>query len=81
MPRAATLPTPAELPPAWAALHALARERGFEDLTAGVGWTQARYGVRQKLDAVLARPPELVSRSWALDLPGSDHIPVLAEIA
>jgi hypothetical protein len=46
-----------------------------------VAWTQARLRVRQKLDAVLARPPDLVSRSWALDLPGSDHIPVLAEIA
>lgn len=67
--------------PAWAALHALARARGFEDVTAAVGWTQARYGVRQKLDAVLARPAHVVRRAWALDLPGSDHIPVLAEIA
>ena len=67
--------------PAWAALHALAAERGFEDVTAGVGWTQARYGVRQKLDAVLARPAPGVRRAWALDLAGSDHIPVLAEIA
>jgi len=67
--------------PAWAAFHAEARAHGFRDLTTGVGWTQARLRVRQKLDAVLARPPGLVSRSWALDLPGSDHIPVLAEIA
>ena len=67
--------------PAWARLHADARAHGFEDVTAAVAWTQARGRLRQKLDAVLARPPELVSRSWALDLPGSDHIPVLAEIA
>ncbi|HEX6349030.1 MAG TPA: endonuclease/exonuclease/phosphatase family protein [Candidatus Dormibacteraeota bacterium] len=67
--------------PAWARLHAEARAHGFEDVTANVGWTQARGRLRQKLDAVLARPPELVSRSWALNLPGSDHIPVLAEIA
>ena len=67
--------------PAWAGLYAEALAHGFQDVTAGVGWTQARLRVRQKLDAVLARPPELVSRSWALDLPGSDHIPVLAEIA
>lgn len=67
--------------PAWARLHAEARAHGFDDVTANVGWTQARGRVRQKLDAVLARPSELVSRSWALNLPGSDHIPVLAEIA
>ncbi|MEP7105806.1 MAG: endonuclease/exonuclease/phosphatase family protein [Chloroflexota bacterium] len=67
--------------PAWAALHALAEVRGFEDVTARVGWTQARYGVRQKLDAVLARPAHLVRRAWALEVAGSDHIPVLAEIA
>ena len=67
--------------PAWAAFHAEARAHGFRDLTAGIGWTQARLRVRQKLDAVLARPADLATRSWALRLAGSDHIPVLAEIA
>ncbi len=66
--------------PRWFKLRRLAREAGFEELTTGIGWTQRRLGVRQKLDAVFASPPGTVHRAWREVLPGSDHLPVLAEL-
>jgi endonuclease/exonuclease/phosphatase family metal-dependent hydrolase len=67
--------------PSWAGLRGLVAEHGFEDLTAGVAWThRARPLIRQKLDAVLARPAGLRHRAKALLLPGSDHIPVVVDV-
>ena len=69
--------------PRWTRLRAAAAEAGFEDLTSDIRWTHSmrRVRVRQKLDAIFVsceRP--LRYQSWSVDLPGSDHIPVFAEI-
>lgn len=69
--------------PRWTRLRTAAAEAGFEDLTSDIKWTHSirRVPVRQKLDAIFVsceRP--LRYQSWSLDLPGSDHIPVFAEI-
>jgi endonuclease/exonuclease/phosphatase family metal-dependent hydrolase len=67
--------------PSWSDLAA--RRNGFADLTSGIRWThQIRLiRLRQKLDAIFVRYPEpLRSHAWSVDTPGSDHIPVFAEI-
>jgi endonuclease/exonuclease/phosphatase family metal-dependent hydrolase len=69
--------------PSWHKLIATAEDAGFHDVTSEIGWTHAmhRLNIKQKLDAVFvrcARP--FHCRSWTLDAPGSDHIPVFAEI-
>ncbi len=68
----------------WKSLAAAAEAAGFQDLTTEIGWTlQAgrRLHWRQKLDAIFIRRARAVQyRSAALDLPGSDHIPVFADI-
>lgn len=66
--------------PRWHRLRRLAREAGFEELTTGIGWTHRALGVRQKLDAIFASPPGLPHRAWRELRPGSDHLPVLAEL-
>jgi endonuclease/exonuclease/phosphatase family metal-dependent hydrolase len=66
--------------PRWAGLRMLVEGHGFEDVTVDVGWThRARGGIRQKLDALLVRPPGLDWRARAEPLDGSDHIPIVAE--
>ncbi|MBI5033182.1 MAG: endonuclease/exonuclease/phosphatase family protein [Chloroflexi bacterium] len=69
--------------PTWTKLAAEATREGFDDLTTEILWTHQVRRVRfhQKLDAIFlrhTRPFEY--RSWSLDIPGSDHIPVFAEI-
>ena len=69
--------------PSWSQLIAAATAEGFQDLTSEIRWTHAVRPLRwkQKLDAILIRyTGPLDYRSWSLDIPGSDHIPVLAEI-
>jgi len=66
--------------PRWAELRRLAAAAGFEELTAGIGWTHRALGVRQKLDAVFAAPQGLPHRAWREPLPGSDHVPVLVDL-
>ena len=66
--------------PRWTELRRLAEAANFEELTAGVGWTQRALGVRQKLDAVFASPRGLRHHARRLPLPGSDHHPVLVEL-
>ena len=70
--------------PRWTRLIAAAEAAGFEDLTGEIRWTHSfgrRMPVRQKLDAILVRSERpLRYESWSLDLSGSDHIPVFAEI-
>jgi len=66
--------------PRWFKLRRLARDAGFEELTTGIGWTHRALGVRQKLDAIFAAPTGIRHRAWRELLPGSDHLPVLAEL-
>jgi endonuclease/exonuclease/phosphatase family metal-dependent hydrolase len=67
--------------PRWAGLRALVDSHGFEDVSVDVGWThRSRGGLRQKLDALLVRPPGLAWRAHAEPLDGSDHIPIVAEV-
>jgi endonuclease/exonuclease/phosphatase family metal-dependent hydrolase len=66
--------------PRWTELRGLAQQAGFEELTVGVGWTQQRLGVRQKLDAIFASPVGLPHRRQRIMLPGSDHIPLWVEL-
>jgi endonuclease/exonuclease/phosphatase family metal-dependent hydrolase len=67
--------------PRWTELRRLAEAAHFEEVTTGIGWTHQALGIRQKLDAVFASPRGLPHRAWRLPLPGSDHIPVLVELA
>jgi endonuclease/exonuclease/phosphatase family metal-dependent hydrolase len=68
--------------PRWTRLRSAAELAGFEDLTTDIKWThRPRMPARQKLDAIFVRcERSLLYESWSLDLPGSDHIPVFAEI-
>jgi endonuclease/exonuclease/phosphatase family metal-dependent hydrolase len=68
--------------PRWTRLRTAAVAAGFEDLTTDIKWThRSRVPARQKLDAIFLRcDRSLRYESWSLDLPGSDHIPVFAEI-
>ena len=68
--------------PRWTRLRAAAAQAGFEDLTSDIKWThRRRVPARQKLDAIFVRCERpLLYQSWSSDLPGSDHIPVFAEI-
>ncbi len=69
--------------PRWTDLADVAQNEGFRDLTSEIEWTQRvrRLRLRQKLDAILVRRTRpLHYRSWSLDIPGSDHIPVLADL-
>lgn len=69
--------------PSWSRLAAVATQEGFDDLTTEIRWTHQvkRVRFRQKLDAIFLRHTQPIEyRSWSLDIPGSDHIPVFAEI-
>ena len=66
--------------PRWNALRRLAEEADFQELTTGIGWTQRGLGVRQKLDGIFMSPTGLRHRRQRVLLPGSDHIPIWAEL-
>ena len=70
--------------PKWSGMVSDAEAAGLHDLTSEIHWTHAVRSIRlkQKLDAIFVggRRP-LRYRSWSLDIAGSDHIPVLADIA
>jgi endonuclease/exonuclease/phosphatase family metal-dependent hydrolase len=69
--------------PSWHKLIAAAEEAGFHDITTEISWTHVvhRLKIRQKLDAILVKCPRPFHfRSWTIDVHGSDHIPVFAEI-
>ena len=68
--------------PRWTRLREAAAAAGFDDLTSDIKWThRPRTPARQKLDAIFLRGARsLEYRSWSVDLRGSDHIPVFAEI-
>ena len=69
--------------PSWQGLITAAKEAGFHDITAGIGWTHAvrSLNMRQKLDAIfVSRGRPFQYRSWTLEARGSDHIPLFADI-
>lgn len=70
--------------PTWGALRKAAEMEGFQDLTSEIRYTHhlvRRVRLRQKLDAIFVRSRRPMRyRSWTLDILGSDHIPVFAEI-
>lgn len=70
--------------PSWTDLASAAQKDGFQDLTTEIPWTHhtvRRVRFRQKLDAIFVRRRRQVQyRSWTDDVPGSDHIPVFADL-
>lgn len=69
--------------PTWARLKRDAADAGFDVISDEIRWTQAIRALRlkQKLDEIFlasARPYE--TRVWTLDVNGSDHVPIFAEI-
>ncbi len=69
--------------PSWGELRKAAEAEGFQDLTSEIGWTHSfrRVRFRQKLDAIFVKSTRPIHyHSWSLDIAGSDHIPVFAEI-
>jgi endonuclease/exonuclease/phosphatase family metal-dependent hydrolase len=69
--------------PRWTQLENAAAAAGFKDLTSEIRWTHSvpRLRFKQKLDAIFVKYTQPTQcRSWSLDVAGSDHIPVFAEI-
>ncbi len=68
----------------WKTLADAAQAAGFQDLTTEIEWTHQagrRLRWRQKLDAIFIRRDRPVRyHSAALEIPGSDHLPVFAQI-
>ena len=69
--------------PSWQQLEDAANTVGFRDITTEILWTRSESGgrLKQKLDAIFIQQPRAVPyRSWSLEIPGSDHIPVFADL-
>ena len=69
--------------PTWRELSAAAEAQGLLDLTSDIRWTHwvPRLRMKQKLDAIFVGRSRLLHyRAWSLDIRGSDHIPVFAEV-
>lgn len=76
--------------PQWTSIQALTKKAGFIDLTSDIKWTftdkriATHYFARHKLDAIFIRhrtnKSQLNHFAWSLDIPGSDHIPIFANI-
>jgi endonuclease/exonuclease/phosphatase family metal-dependent hydrolase len=74
--------------PNWNSIREITKEAGFTDLTSEIAWTfsdyrfTTSYFAKHKLDAIFIRysHAEFTSTSWSLDIAGSDHIPVFANI-
>lgn len=76
--------------PLWSGIKKITEKAGFMDLTTDIEWTFSDrrfnydYLARHKLDAIFIRhifkQSELLYSSWSLNIPGSDHIPVFANI-
>lgn len=68
--------------PNWINLSEAAKESGFQDITTKIMWTFAskRRRFKQKLDSIFIKPYDFVYKSWALDIEGSDHIPVFCDV-
>lgn len=70
---------PARLRP-WVALDRAATRAGYAELTGQVAWTHAAGRLRQKLDAVFARPAGTLATARVLAVDASDHRPLLVEL-
>lgn len=69
--------------PTWAQLKRDAAEFGLRTISDDIPWTQGVRALRfrQKLDEIFLRSSHPVhSRVWTLDVKGSDHLPLFAEI-
>lgn len=76
--------------PQWNSIKEITENSGFKDLTTEIKWTYSdirftkKYLSKHKLDAIFIRQKNKQSinsyKSWSLDIPGSDHIPVFANI-
>ncbi len=69
--------------PTWKKLNAITKRDGFIELTSDIRWTFAdkKIPIKQKLDAIFIKHKlPLHFNSWALDIIGSDHLPVFANI-
>ena len=69
--------------PSWQQLEDAANAVGFREITTEILWTRSESNgrLKQKLDAIFIQQPRSVPyRSWSLEIPGSDHIPVFAEL-
>lgn len=69
--------------PNWNGLKREAAELGLRAISDEIAWTQAVRSLRfrQKLDEIfVASSHPFRSRVWTLDVNGSDHLPVFAEI-
>ena len=55
---------------------------GFDDITTDIAWTfhYPRLRMLQKLDAIFVKPTPKTYHSWSFSIPGSDHMPVFANI-
>lgn len=69
--------------PTWAHLKHDAAELGLRAISDEIPWTQAirALHLRQKLDEIfVASRCPIHSKVWTLDVQGSDHLPIFAEI-
>ncbi len=73
--------------PSWSGMMLITEKAAFKDLTTDIQWTfkdkrlPERFLSKHKVDAIFIRQQSLFSyTSWSLDVPGSDHIPVFANI-
>ena len=70
--------------PSWASVRQLAERAGFQDVTTNIPWTYVdkRVPSKHKLDAIFIRErsAKFEYKSWSNDIPGSDHIPIFANI-
>lgn len=70
--------------PTWAQLKRDAAELGLRAISDDIPWTQAvrALRLRQKLDEIfVASSRPIRSKVWTLDVEGSDHLPIFAEIS
>lgn len=67
--------------PTWKKVDEDFKKFGYNDLTSDIFWTFRDYRIgRHKLDAIFIKPDNFSYKSWTLNVPGSDHIPVFADI-
>ncbi|OLD26427.1 MAG: hypothetical protein AUJ02_02455 [Chloroflexi bacterium 13_1_40CM_3_65_12] len=69
--------------PSWSKLIDAYEAEGFTDAARSIRWTHSArpLPIRQKLDSILVRSPsELDLRTWTVEVRGSDHIPLFADL-
>ena len=69
--------------PSWSGVIQAYEAAGFVDAARSIRWTHSfpALGIKQKLDSILVRSSGgLEIRSWTIDVRGSDHIPLFADL-